>query len=152
MTLERIVWSLAMVAVAAAAFFGGQQIGFTNGQQSRAAAMADFFARRGQNGGPPGTAAQPGAANGQQPGAPGGFAGQGVAGVVESINGNRLVVTGQDGANVTIELASDVVIRRQVDAQASDIKPGERINAFGEQNGDVFQARSVQIGGQRPGR
>lgn len=147
MTLERIVWSLALLVVAAAAFFGGQQIGFASGQESRAAAAQEFFARRGgaQNGAPPGDVPV-------QPVGPGGAAGQNVAGVVARVDGNRIVVTTPDNATVTVELANDAVVHRQVEAQISDIKPGERIVAFGTRNGEMFQARSVQLGGQRPGR
>ncbi|NWG18926.1 MAG: hypothetical protein HXY39_01230 [Chloroflexi bacterium] len=146
MTLERIVWSLALLVVAVAAFFGGQQIGFARGQESRAAAAQEFFARRGaQNGAPPGDALI-------QPVGPGGLAGQNVAGVVARVDGNRIVVTTPDSATVTVELANDAIVRRQVETQISDIKPGERIVAFGTRNGEMFQARSVQLGGQRTGR
>jgi hypothetical protein len=38
-------------------------------------------------------------------------------------------------------------VRKQVDGQISDITAGEQIVAMGTQNGDTFQATSIQIGG-----
>jgi hypothetical protein len=40
------------------------------------------------------------------------------------------------------------MVRKQVDGALSDIKAGEQIIAFGSQNGDAFQATSIQVGGQ----
>jgi MacB-like periplasmic core domain len=37
------------------------------------------------------------------------------------------------------------------DGQLSDIKPGQQIVAFGTQNGNTFQASSIQIGGGQGG-
>jgi len=38
-------------------------------------------------------------------------------------------------------------VRKQVDGQLSDITPGTQVVAIGTQNGDTFQATSIQIGG-----
>lgn len=147
MLVERITWLVAVALVGAAAFYGGQQLGFASGQQSRAEATQRFLAQRGgQSAGLAGQGGQP-AAGGQG----GRFGGQSVAGVVETVDGDRVSIATSDGSIVTVRLAADGTVRRMVDGSVADLKSGERVVAFGAPTGDVFEATSLQIGGGRPG-
>ena len=62
----------------------------------------------------------------------GGFAGggrPGVAGTVESVAGDTLTVkSAADNTTVTVHLAANAPIRKQVNGQASDIKAGDQIS------------------------
>ena len=141
MVVERIVWLVAVALVGAAAVYGGQQLGFASGQQSRAVATQRFLAERGGQG-----------AGASGAGGPvGRFGGQNVAGVVEKVDADRVTLTAVDGSQVTVELAPDGTVRRTVEGSLADLKPGERVVAFGTRSGDVFRATSVQIGGGRAG-
>lgn len=137
---ERIVWVVAVALVGGAAFFGGRQVGFDAGQQSRAQAAQRFFNERGGQGGG-GVPGQPGQ------GAPGLPGGQGVTGLVERVEGDRIVIATPNGTSVTVHLAANVQVRKQVDGQLSDVTVGERIVAIGTRNGDTVEATAVQIGG-----
>jgi hypothetical protein len=46
-----------------------------------------------------------------------------------------------------VPLAANGTVRKQVDGQLSDITIGAQVVAIGTQNGDTFQATSIQIGG-----
>jgi hypothetical protein len=137
MSRERMIWAVALVLVGGAAFFGGQQLGVEQGIQRRGQAAQEFFAQRGGQGG-----------------APGGAPGQGgnrnlarVSGVVEQNNGASMIVSLSDGTKVTVALAADGVVRRQVDGQLSDLRVGETVLALGARTGDSMQASMIQIGG-----
>jgi hypothetical protein len=142
MLRERIVWIVALLLVAGAGFYSGQTIGLRAGEQNRAQAAQQFF---GQRGGQAGQGGGQGNAQGGQ-GGQGGFRGGGLAGTVSSVSGNTITLTTRAGQTTAVQLAADGTVRKQVDAQLSDITPGEQIMAFGTQNGDTFQATSIQIG------
>ena len=59
-----------------------------------------------------------------------------------------VTITTRNGQTATVQLATGGTVYKQVDGQLSDIKPGEQIVAFGTQNGNTFQASTIQIGGQ----
>lgn len=154
---ERIVWVIALVAVGAMGYFGGQALGVRQGLELRTQAASQFMSERGANGaaGAQGAAAAPGAA-GSQAGAPGGFGGGrgGMMGTVSAVSGDAVTISTRDGQTVTVKLAADGTVRRQVDGTLADIKQGDTIVAAGQQSGDVFEATSIQIGGfggTRPG-
>jgi hypothetical protein len=139
MLRERIVWIVALLVVAGAGFYSGQMIGVRTGERNRAQAAQQFFGQRG------------GGQGGGQNGAGAGFArggGGGVAGTVSAISGDTITISMRNGETAKVQLAADGTVRKQVNGQLSDITPGEQIVAFGAQNGDMFQATSIQIGGQ----
>ena len=140
MLRERIIWIVALLLVAGGGFYSGQLIGSRTATQQRAQAAQQFFGQRGgQNGG--------------QGGQNGGFAGRGGAsGTVASVSGNTVTITTRSGQNMTINLAASTTVRKLADGQVSDIKQGEQITAFGTQNGDTFDATSIQIGQLGGGR
>src|SRR5690242_18181338 len=140
MLRERIVWIVALLVVAGAGFYSGQIIGGRASAQNRAQAAQQFFNQRG--GGQGGQGAGQGA---------GGFRGGGMAGTVNDVSGNTITITTRNGQTMKIQLASDGTVRKQVDGQLSDITKGQQIIAIGTQNGDTFQATSIQIGGQGGG-
>lgn len=146
MLRERIIWIVALLLVAGGGFYSGQLIGSRTATQQRAQAAQQFFGQRGgQNGGQGGQAGQGG---GQ-----GGFAGRGGAsGTVASVSGNTVTITTRSGQNMTINLAASTTVRKLADGQVSDIQQGEQITAFGTQNGDTFDATSIQIGQLGGGR
>jgi hypothetical protein len=132
---ERIVWIVAVLLVAGLGFYAGQAMGVRAGEQNRAQAAQQFFGQRGGQGGQ---------------GGQGGFRGQGggTAGMVSDVSGNTITITTRNGQTLKVQLADNGTVRKQVDGQLSDIKAGEQIVAIGTQNGDTFQATSIQIGGQ----
>jgi len=67
------------------------------------------------------------------------------------VSGNTITITTLNGQTATVQLAAGGTVHEQVDGQLSDIKPGEQIVAFGTQNGNTFQASSIQIGGVQGG-
>ena len=140
MLRERIVWIVALLVVAGAGFYSGQIIGGREATASRAQAAQGFFSQRGGG--------QTGQGNGQggTQGA-GGFRGGGAVGTVSEVSGNTITITTRNGQAMKIELAANGTVRKQVDGQLSDITTGEQIVAMGTQNGDTFQATSIQIGG-----
>jgi len=157
MLRERIVWIVALLVVAGAGFYSGQIVGVRTGERNRAEAAQQFFGQRGgQSGGQGGGqfGAGGGGQGGGQAGAGGGFGrgnGGGVAGTVSAVSGNTITIATRNGDTTNIQLAADGTVRKQVDGQLSDITPGEQIVAFGAQSGDIFQATSIQVGGQLGG-
>ncbi len=73
-----------------------------------------------------GTPGQPGPGPG---GAPAGAAGQGrgTAGTVERVEGQTLVVSGQNGQQVKVTLTDQTQISRQVAGTVADVAPGIRV-------------------------
>src|SRR5690242_118790 len=138
MLRERIVWIVALLVVAGAGFYSGQIIGSRASAQNRAQAAQQFFNQRGG-----GQGGQGGQGTGQ---GTGGFRGGGMAGTVSDVSGNTITITTRNGQTMKIQLASDGTVRKQVNGQLSDITKGEQIVAIGTQNGDTFQATSIQIG------
>jgi hypothetical protein len=45
-----------------------------------------------------------------------------------------------------VQLAAGAKVLKDVDAQLSEVKPGDTATAFGEQQGDVFQADLLRLG------
>ena len=144
MLRERIVWIVALLVVAGAGFYSGQIIGGRAAASDRAQAAQGFFSQRGggQGGGQAG--GQGGQGGGQ---AGGGFRGGGAAGTVSEVSGNTITLTTRNGQTMKVQLAADGTVRKQVDGQLSDITVGTQVVAIGTQNGDTFQATSIQIGG-----
>jgi len=134
MSRERIVWIVALLIVAGLGFYSGQTIGVRAGEQNRAQAAQGFFSQRGGGG-----------QGGGQAG--GGFRGGGGAGMVGAVDGNTITLTTRNGQTMKVQLAADGKVRKQVDGQLSDITVGTQVVAIGTQNGDTFQATSIQIGG-----
>src|SRR4051812_29479538 len=140
MLRERIVWIVALLVVAGAGFYSGDIVGGRAAASNRAAAAAGFFSQRG--GGGQGGAQGNGQGGGQ---AGGGFRGGGATGMVSAVDGNTITITTRNGQTMKVELAANGTVRKQVDGQLSDITTGEQIVAIGTQNGDTFQATSIQI-------
>ena len=133
MLRERIVWIVALLLVAGAGFYSGDIVGARAAASNRAAAAAGFFSQRG------------GGQGGGQAG--GAFRGGGAVGTVSDISGNTITITTRNGQPMKVELAANGTVRKQADGQLSDITKGAQIVAIGTQNGDTFQATSIQIGG-----
>jgi preprotein translocase subunit YajC len=146
MRLERMIWIVALVAVGAIGFFSGQIVGVRAGEQERQLAVQQFLGQRGGGPGAGGSGQNGSLGRGQNT-----FAGGGIAGTVASISGNTLTITTRNGQTARVELAPNGTVRKQVDGQLSDIKPGDQVVAIGTQNGDTFSARSIQLGGLGPG-
>ena len=141
MSRERIIWIVALLLVAGAGFYSGQLIGNRTATQNRALAAQQFFNQRGGQGNGAGAAGQAGGQNGAFRN------GGGMAGTVSEVAGNTITIATRNGQALKVQLAADGTVRKQVDGQLSDIKQGDQIVAVGSQNGDTFQATSIQIGG-----
>ena len=73
--------------------------------------------------------------------------GPNVFGTVQSINGSTLTIQGpRNGGSITVTLNSGTSIRKQVEKTIGDVKSGESIVAFGQEDGGVLQARQIQLG------
>ncbi len=146
MLRERIVWIVALLVVAGAGFYGGDIIGGRAAAANRASAAQGFFSQRGGGGTGGGQGnGQGGGTGGGQAGA--GFRGGGAVGMVSEVSGNTITLTTRNGQTMKVELAANGTVRKQVDGQLSDITVGEQVVATGTQNGDTFQATSIQVGG-----
>lgn len=80
---------------------------------------------------------------------PGGAGGSppGVVGAVESINGSIIAVKNpMDNSKTGVHIADGTTIRKQEVIDLSDIKVGDKVTAFGQKDGDLFQAVVVQVG------
>jgi preprotein translocase subunit YajC len=141
MRMERIIWIVALLVVGGVGFYSGQIIGGRQAAQNRALAAQQFFNQRGGTG-----QGGQGGQNGQG-GQGGTFRGGGAAGTVSEISGNSITITARNGQTMKLQLAANGTVRKQVDGQLSDIKQGDQIVATGTQNGDTFEANSIQIGG-----
>jgi hypothetical protein len=103
----------------------------TSGQQNQDAAQ-QFLTER--NGGTPVTIGAGG------PNAP-------VVGSIESVDGSKLSVKRQlEGTTAIVQLAAGAKILKDVDAQLSEVQAGDAATAFGEKQGDVFQADLLRLG------
>jgi hypothetical protein len=139
MRMERIIWIVALLVVGGVGFYSGQLIGGRLAAQNRAQAAQQFFSQRGGNG----------AGQGGQGGQGGAFRGNGggAAGTVSEVSGDSITITTRNGQTLKVQLTANGTVRKQVDGQLSDIKQGDQIVAIGTQNGDTFEANSIQIGG-----
>jgi hypothetical protein len=71
-----------------------------------------------------------------------------ILGLIESADGTRLTVKPQiETGTTTVQLADGAKIRKDVDAQLSEIVAGASVTAFGTRQGDVFQADLLRLGG-----
>lgn len=70
-----------------------------------------------------------------------------IMGVIEKVDGSSIQLNRPMlGQTVTIKLAPDAKILMQADAQPSELQTGDQVMLMGEQQGDVYQAHTVQIG------
>jgi hypothetical protein len=73
--------------------------------------------------------------------------GSSMMGIIEKVDGKSIQLKRPMlGQTVTVQLAADAKIKMQSDAQPSEIQKGDQISATGQQQGDVYQAESVQVG------
>ncbi len=68
-----------------------------------------------------------------------------ISGTVNSVNGDTVTVKSTDGTSATFTITSDTRLQKSVDVKVSDLKEGDNITAMGQQNGDVFEATSIQV-------
>jgi hypothetical protein len=70
-----------------------------------------------------------------------------IAGIIEKIEGGAISLKRPVlEQTVTVQLTSNTKIVQQAEAQAEEIRKGDKVSAFGKQASDVFQAEFVQIG------
>ena len=73
--------------------------------------------------------------------------GPNVVGTVQAVNGSTITVQRPgNGGSVTVQVTGSTTIRKQVERTINDVKAGQAIVAFGQQNGGAFQARQIQLG------
>lgn len=66
-------------------------------------------------------------------------------GAIQSVNGNILQVTQQDGSTVTVVLSPQTTVEKMVIGTQSDLKPGVRVSVQGTQATGQVDAQVVQI-------
>lgn len=79
----------------------------------------------------------------------GGF--NGVSGTVTAINGSTITVKAADGTITTVEVGTSTQIENQQTITLAAVKAGDTVRATGTQNGDIFEATALQVGGVGPG-
>ena len=73
--------------------------------------------------------------------------GGGLAGQVESVEDNVLIVVDEDGEQVRVETTEETVIQRNTSLSLADLEPGEQVIIVGIENEDgSILAESVQVG------
>ena len=120
--------------------FGGGAGGGFNGTPGAGGRFGGFN-------GTPGTGRQRGA-NGTPgpnaagtPGVPRSF----VSGTVTKVDGNTVTVNMANNTVSTFTVTSTTRLQNEVKIQIGDLKTGDNIVAAGQQNGDVFDATSIQV-------
>ena len=68
-------------------------------------------------------------------------------GTVSAVAGNIVTITTRTGQTMQVQLDANSALRKQSDAQISDITNGEQIVVTGTVSGTTIQATNVQIGG-----
>lgn len=72
----------------------------------------------------------------------------GIMGTVEKVEDNKLSIKNPiDNSTSIVELADGGKVTKQAEGQASDIKIGDDIAAFGSKNGNNLKAEAVSLGG-----
>lgn len=66
-------------------------------------------------------------------------------GAVQSLNGNIMQLTQQDGSTVTVVLSAQTVVEKMVAGTQSDLKPGVRVSVQGTQATGQVDAQVIQI-------
>lgn len=73
--------------------------------------------------------------------------GSATVGTVSAVAGNIVTITTRAGQTMQVQLDANSALRKQADAQISDITTGEQIIVTGTTSGTTIQATNVQIGG-----
>lgn len=77
-----------------------------------------------------------------------GMGANGKFGIVDSVDGRNITVTEpMNNTKSTIHLADDAKIMSQAEATLAELKEGDTIAAFGQLDGEILKADSVQLGG-----
>jgi hypothetical protein len=76
-----------------------------------------------------------------------GGGGTATVGTVSAVAGNIVTITTRTGQTMQVQLDANSALRKQSDAQISDITTGEQIVVTGSVSGTTIQATNVQIGG-----
>jgi hypothetical protein len=85
--------------------------------------------------------------NGGTPVAIGGAPDAPLVGFIQNVEGPRLTLKRLiEQTTITVQLAADAQIRKDVDMQLSELKAGDNVTAFGTRQGNLFQAELVQLG------
>ncbi len=138
-----LVAVLVVLAVAAGAFFGGTQYEKNNLMKNPQALFKEMAGGQGANGqfrrfgGTPGAGGGPTTIRGDGTGG-------GSIGTIQSIDGNKLVISTQNG-NITV-VTSDTTLIQKFDAVAVDkLEVGEQVTVSGSNNDDgTIAARSIR--------
>jgi hypothetical protein len=144
-----------VLAIGGAAFWGGMNVGKAQAQD----AQNSFFASRGfdPNNLPAG-GVQPATGGGGAGGFAGGGQGAGANGAVRAqrgafgtiskVDGNTLIVTDNQGGEVTVTLSASTAITKTVSGTKDDLKTGTRVVVQGDRSGNNVAATVIQIANQ----
>jgi preprotein translocase subunit YajC len=75
-----------------------------------------------------------------------------VSGKVAKVDGDTVTVTMDDGTSATFQLLANTRLQKQIEIQITDVKEGNTLVAQGQQNGNIFEATSIQIIEAIPGQ
>jgi hypothetical protein len=145
--MNRVLAVIGGVVLAAVLVAGGFLAGVNLGKAQAQEEQAAFFRSRGVD---PGAVA-PGAGGfggrgglGGGQGQRAGAAGAGAAGTIDKIEGNTLTVTTNQGDTITVQIADDTPVVKEVAESKSDLGVGMRVLVVGERSGTNVAARGSQ--------
>ncbi len=132
------------VVLAGGGFFAGVNVGKAQAQD----VQTNFFRQRGFDPNAAGGTGGTGAAGGQ--GLGGGAGGQGaarrgVAGTIQTVDGNLLTVSSTQGETVTVQLADDTPIQKTVAGSKSDLTVGANVLVVGTRSGNNVAPTDIQL-------
>jgi len=143
-TLIVVAAVVGVLVVAAGSFWAGMSFGESRATRDRQSLLEERLGQRGGQFPKLGQTPQPGQAGAQR------FAG-GVMGTIETVAGETLVVTTQQG-DIQIETTDTTLIQKYSVGTIADLEAGEQVVVSGTQNEDgSYTARSIQVmPGQAP--
>jgi uncharacterized protein (UPF0333 family) len=130
--ISLVVVAVLVAVVGVGAYDLGQSAGETNAQNIR----ADFVRSRSTTTGQTDTTQQGQSAARARPLA---------TGAIQSLNGNIMQVTQQDGTTVTVVLSAQTTVEKMVAGAQTDLKPGVRVSVQGTQATGQVDAQMIQI-------
>jgi hypothetical protein len=139
MNNNNLVIGIVVITFSVASFFGGMKY-----QQSKVAPVRQFSTMQGRNGFTNGNTVQSGSV--KNPGIVGRMGSKPVAGEITEATDKSITVKMLDGGSKIVFISSKTQINKASDAALSDLKKGETVSVFGQENQDgSVTAQNIQL-------
>ncbi len=140
--MKTVVLVVVVIVLVAIVGVGAYDLGMTAGETNAQNIRTQFFQSRPTTGQTSGTQQGQGQGQGQ---AASRAARPLATGAIQSLNGNIMEVTQQDGTTVTVVLSPQTVVEKTTTGAQSDLKPGLRVSVQGVQATGQVDAQLIQI-------